>query len=165
MKKEAKYIEQQRYRKWDVLGLLTFFLIYSVIRFVDGILTENSFLISISLLSFTISSVILIYLFSIRLILKIDDQKISFRYHPLHLKKYKIKWDEVEDYQIVHTPISAEYSGWAVRYARGDGEQMFSVSGRRGIWLQLKDGRRFFIGSKHLNELREALTRYGVRES
>jgi len=154
-----KYKEDQRFRRWDVLGFIAFLLALALFRFIEGFYLRDWQEFSIAILCISLLGIALYFLLSIRLIIKIDEQKISYRYYPLHLKKRKIKWEEIEQCELIDTPVASELSGWAVRFASD--EKMFSVSGRRGLYLQLKDGREFFIGSKHLGELRNWLKSEG----
>lgn len=154
-----KYVEDQRFRRWDVLAFVTFLLALAIFRFIEGLYLRDWQEFAVAILCSSLLGITLYFLLSIRLIVKIDENKISYRYYPLHFRKHKIKWEEIEQCELVDTPVASELSGWAVRFASD--EKMFSVSGRRGLYLQLKDGREFFIGSKHLGELSRWLEREG----
>lgn len=101
----------------------------------------------------------LAYLLSIRLELKIDDEKIRYRYYPLHFRRKKIFWSEVADCEVVVFPLSAQLNGWGIHF----GEQMISVNHYAGIRLVLKNGERLFISCKDPEALRDIVGRCGGR--
>ncbi len=152
------YRETQRFRRWEVLGLLLLLLLVTSYHFVElqlaGRYDDGSLWLQYALV-FLIVGGFLFYLFSIRLILKIDEDKIRYQFFPLHYKKHKIRWDDVEECEVIDTPAATELSGWAVRL--GTRERMFSVSGRTGLCLTLKDGQQLFIGTKHPERLKKAI--------
>ncbi len=95
------------------------------------------------------------YLWRLQLKTTISNKKIKFKYSPLHAKKQTIKTDEVEDYQVVKTPLLAKLSGWDVQF--NTMEEVYSLSGRTGLELILKDGKHIFIGTKKPIVLKNAL--------
>ncbi|MCB0552538.1 MAG: hypothetical protein KDD02_03220 [Phaeodactylibacter sp.] len=155
---KARYKEVQRFRRWEVIALLLFLLIgstYHLFKLIGESTYDQTSLILQYLLILVLIGGALVYFISIRLIVKFDDEKIRYQFYPWHYHKHEVKWSEVADCQVVDTPAAAELSGWSVRI--GTGERSFSVSGRRGLLLSLKDGQQLFIGSQHPDQLREAL--------
>lgn len=155
---KAVYKEVQRFRRWEVFALLLFILLGATYHLLErawnNTFDHNYVLLQYALI-FLLAGGALIYLLSIRLFLKIDDKKIKYQFYPLHYHKHEVEWEEVEECKVVDTPIAAELSGWSVRI--GTGERSFSVSGRRGLMLSLKDNTQLFIGSKQPDKLKEAV--------
>lgn len=160
---KTQFKEEQRFRRWEVFALLVVLMISASYHFVELYLSgvyESYFLTLQYALITVIIAGPLAYLLSIRLILKIDEEGIKYQYFPWHYRKHKIKWEEIEHFEFINTPVLAELSGWAVRL--GTWERMFSVSGRTGLSLSLKNGEQLFIGTKHPEELKDALARLGA---
>ncbi|MCB0557442.1 MAG: hypothetical protein H6573_10200 [Lewinellaceae bacterium] len=154
------YKEEQRFRRWEVFALLALLMIGASYHFIDLYLSGGNDPLLLTLQYILIALILtgtLAYLWSIRLILKIDKEGIQYQFFPLHYRKHKIKWEEIENIEFIDTPLSAELSGWAVRL--GTWERMFSVSGRTGLSLILKNGQQLFLGTQHPGELKAALGR------
>ncbi|MEZ4886317.1 MAG: hypothetical protein R3E32_16395 [Chitinophagales bacterium] len=95
------------------------------------------------------------YLWRLQLKTIISNKKIKYQYSPLHNKKQTIKTKEIQDYQVVKTPLLAKLSGWDVQF--NTMEHVYSLSGRTGLELILKDGQHIFIGTKKPIVLKDAL--------
>ena len=158
------YKEEQRFRRWEVFALLAMLMIGASYHFIDLYLSGGYDLFLLTLQYALVAIILtgaLAYLWSIRLVLKIDKESIQYQFFPLHYRKHKLKWEEIEHLEFIEMPVSAELSGWAVRL--GTWERMFSVSGRTGLSLSLKNGQQLFIGTQHPEELKEALDRTNAR--
>ena len=98
------------------------------------------------------------FLLRIRLKLSINQERIKFKMSPFHDKARKIGWDEVEDCELVKThPLAPNHGS---RIALG-GERRFTLCGRNGLAIRLKDGRRYFIGCRDVDELGQILPQLG----
>lgn len=154
------YKEEQRFRRWEVFALLVFLMIGSSYHYIE-LYISGGYDVGLLTLQYSLIAIILTgalaYLWSIRLILKIDKDGIQYQFFPLHYRKHKVKWEEIESYEFIDTPTSAELSGWAVRL--GTWERSFTVSGRTGLSLTLKDGQQLFIGTQHPEGLKATLGR------
>lgn len=152
------YKEEQRFRRWEVFALLLFLMIGTTYHFVE-LFISGAYEPGLLTLQYTLIALILTgamaYLWSIRLIVRIEEDGIQYQFFPVHYRKHKVKWEEIESCAFVDTPLSAELSGWAVRL--GTGERMFSVSGRKGLSLCLKNGQQLFIGTQHPAQLKAAI--------
>ena len=154
------YKEEQRFRRWEVFALLAMLMIGASYHFIDLYLSGGYDLFLLTLQYALVAIILtgaLVYLWSIRLVLKIDKESIQYQFFFLHYRKHKLKWEEIEHLEFIEMPVSAELSGWAVRL--GTWERMFSVSGRTGLSLSLKNGQQLFIGTQHPEELKAALDR------
>lgn len=150
--------EEQRFRRWDVLGLVLFLTTWVAYHLVtQGLFSQKTDMAyaMTGLLILTVLISVLIILLNLRLKIRISEKGINFQYFPLHYKRHKICWDDIECCEIVETPLSAALSGWAISI--GHGEQVFSMGGRKGLHLQLKNGEEVFIGVNDLESLRQAM--------
>jgi len=100
--------------------------------------------------------------YGIRLLLKmrlktvISKESIAFQLEPFHSKKQKIKLENIENCSIVETPPMLQWHGGNIAFGR---ENIYSFSGRNGLAITTKDGRNYFLGSKKLRELEQAVRR------
>ncbi|MGB1242591.1 MAG: hypothetical protein ACPG49_08720 [Chitinophagales bacterium] len=155
--------EKQTYTKSKVILLAVITLLTSAFFIQLAIQTpyDKTAVILGGLISVGYLAGITFYLWRLQLKTVINSKKIKFRYSPLHAKKQTIKTKEIEDYQVVKTPFLAKLSGWDVQFSTR--EQVYSLSGRTGLELRLKDGQQIFIGTQKPIVLKNALDKvFGV---
>ena len=149
--------ETQRFRQpWIWVLLLAILMLFGwafIQQIVMGIPWGNNPTSDYVFLLFCIIPVSLIALFLIlRLDTQIDETGVYYRYFPLHFKKRKIDWSEIDDAHIrKYKPIS-EYGGWGIRYGFKGGVA-YNVSGKSGLQLKLIDGKRLLIGTQKPKEI------------
>ena len=86
-----------------------------------------------------------------RLTVTVDDQMIKIRFG-LGIIRKTFPLKEIETYRVVKNPW---YYGWGIRFTpRG---WLFNVSGFSAIELQMKNGKRYRIGTDDPDNLAEAL--------
>lgn len=153
------YKEKQQYKRWDVLIPLAAFilvLLYGFFVHVTGSAGKSSSLhpawVLISIIGLIMAFA---YLLSLRLIVIITRRHLRFQYFPLHFSIQKVKLEEIENCEPVVVPVSAELSGWNVNFTSL--QPNYSVNGRKGLNVQLKNGDTFFIGSKNPDALKTAV--------
>lgn len=156
MPNQHQHKEVQRFRRWEVLlplVLLLLFTIYNVYESAVVLDFQPQAAVFKGLLALLLLAGILGYLLSIRLLVKVDEEKIKFQYFPLHRKKQKIYWSDVEQYEVLNLPLSVQLSGWGMHV----GERMFCVAPGSGIRLHLKNGQKVFISCKEPEAIAEIL--------
>jgi hypothetical protein len=79
---------------------------------------------------------------------------ISFRFRPLTRRVIPIA--DIESAQARSYGALRAYGGWGIRGL--DGQRAYSVSGDRGVELDLADGRKVLIGSQRADELARAIS-------
>jgi hypothetical protein len=150
------YKEKQRYT--DVpniiaLSLLTLALIYgSYIAYLQPEQAPASSLVFIVLAVITGGA--LWWLTRLKMKVTINDKHIKFKVAPIHAKKRKIAWDEVEHCEIVETSPIAQLQGGNITF---DQEKLFSFTGRNGLSITTTSGKHYFIGSSNPDEMKQAL--------
>ena len=83
----------------------------------------------------------------------VDDREVVLNWRPLRRRRIARK-DIVSAMAVTYRPIR-EYGGWGIR--RGRAGWCYSVSGNRGVMLELRDGKRLLIGSQRAEELADVL--------
>jgi hypothetical protein len=153
--------EKQRFNDKVAMALLgtgTVGLLYAA---VSSLLTDpaNYFRAGVFFLTAFALGGWLYWLVKLQLRVKISDKSIKFRMAPLHTTNRKIKWKEVKDCSIVRTPKIAQWHGANISYGT---ESSFSLSGRNGLSITTKDGRKYFIGCRDVDGLQEAMRSFSV---
>lgn len=96
--------------------------------------------------------VISLLFLSMRLITKVDEEGIKFRFFPFVNRKYK--WDAIATAQIVDYGF---VGGWGIRLFTSYGT-IYNVKGSKGLAVELKDGKKFCLGTQKPEELQSVLS-------
>jgi hypothetical protein len=97
-----------------------------------------------------------IFFYMMNLTTEVRDDGIYFRFFPVHFSFRKIALEDVRRYEVLTYNALKEYGGWGIRYGRKG--KAYSVSGNRGVQLELSNGSQLLIGSQKPEELAEALS-------
>ncbi len=140
------YHEVQRFRQW------WFWLIIIV---TVGVGVTNTLMTASddkSIFPFIfIPVLVLLLLFSMNIDTKITEQGIDVKSFPLMIRGRHFAWSDIaKAYTREYAPIK-EYGGWGIKGSYNN--RAFNVSGKQGLQLELKDGRRVLIGTKKPSEI------------
>lgn len=113
------------------------------------------------LIGFFMMLVISMLFFFLRLETKISEEGILVRFYPIQLKFRQYKWEDIDQiYLREYSPIT-EYGGWGIRYSFTGNGKALNVSGRNGLQLVFKDGRKLLIGTNKSEDLMQVLSVLG----
>lgn len=160
------FTEKQRIKDPLLLGAFVALLAYSLFLFGREIFM-NSFenpvvltLLGVAVLVFGFGMWIV---FHVRLKVDVTKKGITYKMSPLHTKKKKIKWDEVETCKVIETPKVAHMHSGNMKFWY---EKKFTLSGRNGLAVITKEGDRYFIGTRETTELKKSIRKaLGKRKS
>lgn len=126
----------------------------------DSNMSTNEFLFVVGLfLVFTVP------IFFFKLITRIDEKGIHYRFLPFHLKTKTIQWSEIKSAYIrKYDPIS-DYGGWGIKgFSTGKGTAI-NVKGNIGIQLELSNSKKVLVGTQKETEARQVLENYSYKLS
>ncbi len=92
---------------------------------------------------------------SARLVVEVKEDGLHYRYYPFHARFHHIGVEEIEEVEAVTYHPILEYGGWGIRC--GLKGRAYNVSGKRGVQLQLREGKRVLFGSQRAEELASAM--------
>jgi hypothetical protein len=98
---------------------------------------------------------------TVRLNTMIDEEGISYRFYPFHIRFRVIRWEVIEKVEVIKYHPIADYGGWGIRY--GKGGRAYNVSGDRGLRLDLKNGKHLMLGTQKEEELKGFLLNFRGR--
>ena len=104
-----------------------------------------------SIIGISIMGSILLLFNLMKLECKITDQKIEYKYFPLHRKWRSIDRTEVANISFLKYSALGDYGGWGVRY--GSKRWAYNVSGNYGIFVEFKSGKTVMLGTVKYKEL------------
>jgi hypothetical protein len=162
--KKVIYTDEQKGRSMGIFFLLLFVLALTVSRMVNNLIigVESAETFPIWAYGLVITSLLvgLIYFWKVRLTIKMGEKSIKAKYFPYSLGKRKIKLDEIDHFTVMDQQVLSKVTGWRIRFS-GD-EETYALKSKSGIWFDLKDGQKVFIGTRRPEIIRQALDRAGV---
>jgi hypothetical protein len=99
-----------------------------------------------------------VLVWAMRLIVDVRPSGVVLRYFPLPFARRRVDAARIRTVEPRRYRPMAEYLGWGIRYMPGRG-WVWSISGDRGVQLEMQDGRRLPIGSARPEELADAIRR------
>jgi hypothetical protein len=156
--------EKQHFRDIPVLVLLGLMMLATLYGTVKALVEAggnygNFIILFVATLSL---GVWIWWLTRLRLKVSVSDKKIKYKMSPIHPKKQSIKWEQIENCELVKTPPVAQWSGGNISFNH---EQRISVTGRNGLAIKTKEGKHYFIGCHNIEQLKEALDKVAESHS
>ena len=100
-------------------------------------------------------------IFFLKLITRIDETGIHYRFFPFHKNTKTIIWSEIKSVRLRKYDAISEYGGWGIKGFFGQKGIAVNVRGNIGIQLEFKHSRRpFLIGTQKENEVSKTLENY-----
>ncbi|WP_299115865.1 hypothetical protein [uncultured Winogradskyella sp.] len=156
--------EKQRFNQAWLIILMTINILMIVGIILGKYIKEpNSF--SVIELVLLIGFILLIpgFIFLFKLVLRIDEKGIHYKFFPFHWKLKTIEWNSIDKAYIRHYDALGEYGGWGLKGGRlwkKSKGRAINVSGDIGIQLELKNGKKLLIGTQKKEEAEHVLATY-----
>lgn len=116
-------------------------------------------LITLFLLLFT-----LLFRF-ISLDVKINGEGIHVRFFPFRFSYTLYRWEDISQVYVREFSPLREYGGWGLRYSMMGNGKAYTISGKKGLQIELKDNRKFLIGTNQAEALTDVLNNFRSRKS
>lgn len=110
------------------------------------------------LLGGIISGIVLTFIWIIHLKSEINATGIHYRFFPFHFKTYTIPWAEIQLAETCTYKPIREFGGWGIKY--GYNSKAFTISGKEGIRITLKNKKIILIGTKESERAANVIKRY-----
>ena len=150
------FIEHQRFRQrwlWVVITLAGL-LILSIQLLLQRTLRGYPSSLAMILAAAPVGFMVWFYL-AITLTVRVDANGVHVRFFPLH--KLTIPFRRIVASNACDYDPHGEFGGWGMKGPPGRWGWCFTVSGRRGVRLDLENGHRLLIGSQRAEELAAAI--------
>jgi hypothetical protein len=156
--------EEQRFTQvwiWMLLLALTGIWVWQLVQQVFmGIPFGNnpsSDLVIILTGFFPLLAIILFRILTLETI--INEEGVGYRFKPFQRKLKVIKAGDIQRYEVKKYSPLKDYGGWGVRLGSFNKGKAYNVSGNQGVLFELKNGKRFLLGTQKPSEIRSALER------
>lgn len=158
---KIEFKEEQKFTQWWIWLLLILIGIIPVIAIYKQIIRKETFGAQpISDLGLIIFSILIFLLFGLFVLMKlktkIDEKEIQMHYFPF--VKKRSKWTEIKKAEVINYGF---VGGWGIRLWTKFGT-VYNVKGNEGLAIELRNGKKFLIGTQKENELKEIVKK--VRE-
>ena len=163
MESKSLFYEKQYFRQWWILiifiginGLVLYGSITQIgmgITFGDKPMSDMGLLIlTVLLIAFTICFTI--FFFLQKLVTKIDEAGIHYKFMPYHKTWRTIAWDNITTVEVKKYNPVFDYGGWGLRTG------CVTMSGNKGIYVRFNND-SLMIGTKKAVEVEEVLRKLG----
>ncbi len=95
-----------------------------------------------------------LFMMMLRLIIEVRTDAVVIRYIPIWTKRIPI--EAIESAEAVTFHPMRDWAGWGIRWRPGGG-WAYTISGDRGVELQLKDGKKKLVGARDADVLEAAI--------
>lgn len=144
--------EEQKFSQWWLWLILIAITCIPAIGLYKQVLLKESFgskpISNTGLYIFLASMLFCLLLFwLLRLKTSINQKEIQFSFFPF--VKKKVLWEDVQNAEVINYGF---VGGWGIRIGTSYGT-VYNVKGNTGLYVQLKDGNKFVIGTQIAEEL------------
>lgn len=157
--KNKAFKERQSFNDSLVFILLGAGFIGAIYGFIKAIAFQNYTLMNL-LVYVGIAALMAICFWGLkrlRLKVSVNSKRIKYKLFPIHKEAQKIRWDDIASCEVVKTPPAAQWHGGNISFGR---ESVISLTGRNGLSIETKKGKRIFIGCKEVDDLRISLDHF-----
>ncbi len=140
--------------KWIFFISLYVALIWALLENTNPDSNSNPDLQAVIAISFSMVAIVIFNVLTVLMHLEttIDENKISVRFKPFHRKPKSFRWDEIEDFYIRYYKPVRDYGSYGIQRNIKHG-LAYIVSGKYGLQLLLKSGKKVLIGTQKIKEL------------
>lgn len=161
MKSTTKFKEVQKFRQWWLwliligIGVLPIIAIYNQLIPSEKIGDKPMSVFGLIIFCVLIFGLIAMFWF-MQLKTEIDQNEIRMNFFPF--VKKRVNWNEIKNAKVVNYGF---VGGWGIRLGSKYGT-VYNTKGNKGLAIELKNGKKFIIGTQRENELRNVLEKMFV---
>ncbi len=160
------FVEEQRFKRWILISVMVIPIVAGIIPLaIDTKEIPELYSDGFWGLTITFVTVILVFIFilSIRLRTKINEQGVYYQYFPNHFSEKFISWYDINKCSTRKSKLRSFGSGgYGYRrcfFGKNKGLVM-NLGGKYGIQLEMKNGKRLLIGTQKISEVKKVLETY-----
>lgn len=171
MKRSHPYFEEeQRFDQWWLKLIMIAATVVTLGPFYYGSIMQlgsgipwgdkpmtNTGLIFMDIVITLIMAGVVWLIFGARLITIIKKDGIHIKFKPFYLKERLIKPETIEEFKVREYKPVVDYGGWGIKHGR-KGEAI-NISGKIGLQLWLKNGKKLLIGTRRPEAIKRAMNK------
>lgn len=162
MNQENLFIEKQKMKQWWVWLLLIALVVFFGYGIVQQLYWNEPFgtspasdVVLVLLELLMIGFIVFFRLLTLETM--IHREGIQFRMFPLQLTYQCIRWDEISLAYIRKYAPMKEFGGWGIKSSLSSYGTSYTMSGNKGLQLELKNKTLILIGTQSAQELEKVL--------
>lgn len=145
--------ESQRFNQWWLWTFLIGLQLTTIVLFATGVIYDSDDPVpGIVLLLLPDIPITMFILF--RLDTRISENGVHFYFVPFVSKTYT--WEEIESCEVLDYGF---VGGWGIRLWTRFGT-VYNIKGSKGVFIKLKDGKQFLIGTQKPQEVEQAIANF-----
>jgi len=157
--KDLIFSEQQKFSRlvrWLLILDSVFFIIFILILIAYLEKKHTQLLPTAAIVAILIIPTALTFLFWIsKLETQVRSDGLYIRFFPFHINFKKFAFEDISEYYAREYRPLLEYGGWGIRY--GFSGKAYNISGKEGLQIIFKNGKKLLIGSQKSQELVTAI--------
>lgn len=158
--KRVYFNETQRFRQWFIYLAVVASMaawIYMISASVHADEPDKKVEDHVLILTGIIPLILIVLLFSLRLVTRIRDDGIYIRFKPFQWKEKHIRKEDIKSFEVRKYKPIMEYGGWGYRNSLRKYGRAYNVSGNMGLQLYLGNGNKLLIGTQKPREIQKAM--------
>ena len=158
---KLKFKEERRFRFWEFYAILGIIILGALYRVFEQFAFEATISWSAVALYSSIVAIavgVVFILTRVKMLTIVSKKGIKYQLYPFHIKRKKIKWEDIEEYRLVELPGQARWSGWNMHFNAD--RRSFGFGENSGLYLKMKDGQNLFIGIESESDLKESMDKF-----
>jgi hypothetical protein len=112
-----------------------------------------------SIFSFIVMAAVFIFILNRTLVTEIWSDGIRYKFPPVVRKMKHIPLSQIASVEVSKYRPIAEFGGWGWRRRLIGRKRAFSVSGRIGMRIIMKNGRQLMFGTRHQDDVKRAVNK------
>jgi len=89
----------------------------------------------------------------------IDQTGVFYRFRPFQRKPKVIKKEDIARFEVKKYNPIMDYGGWGIRLGTSRKGNAYNVSGNMGVLFELKNGKKFMLGTQNPESIKSALNK------
>jgi len=176
--KRTLFTEEQKFTQWWMKAILLFTLLSVFVPFAYGIYSQEVLgeplgsespmttggLIVTGITSLFIVGLMVMFFVYVKLKTKITNEGLFVTFPPFINKWKKFTPKEIEKYEVRRYNAMREYGGYGFKRRLRHG-QSYTISGRIGLQLYLKNGKKLLIGTQRKQAIEYAMAKLKWEEN
>jgi hypothetical protein len=94
----------------------------------------------------------------------INEDGVQYLFRPFQRKPRVMKSEDILSFKVKKYSPLKDYGGWGIRLGSFGRGKAYNVSGNQGVLFELKNGKKFMLGTQKPSEIRSALERLMKKE-
>lgn len=155
---KPEFKEEQKFTQWWLWVLLILVYLSPFLANLKNII-EDGFRETFSNAIFNhiiTLGLVIVLLLLLKLTTKVNARGIQVRYFPFITKEFQ--WKDIESAKVIKYKFG-EILGWGLRFRTFYGT-VYNVRGYYGVFIKLKNGKKYLIGTQKESELKKAVKKF-----